>query len=83
MDMTHIAEARVIDNHAQMDGSSPAASLIPPTVGDILRAGVRRRARRSEMVAAQSTWDSEGGGIGEGESRPHGREDRAPRGLGG
>ena len=35
------------------------------TVKDILGAGARRRARRREMLAAQSTWDSEGGAPGE------------------
>jgi ribosome-associated translation inhibitor RaiA len=38
--------------------SAPDLSL---TVKDILRSGLRRRGRRREMVAAQSTWDSEGG----------------------
>jgi hypothetical protein len=58
-------------------------SEAPLTVRDILRAGVRRRARHTEMVAAQSTWDSEGGATGEGESLPNGVKGRAPRGLGG
>jgi hypothetical protein len=58
--MTHITEARLIGNHAAMGGSTPAASTTV-TVKDILRAGVGRRARRKEMAAAQSTWDSEGG----------------------
>ena len=59
--MTHITEPRVIGNHAEMGGATSAAPYIPLTVKDILRAGVRRRARREEMAAAQSTWDSEGG----------------------
>ena len=59
--MTHITEPRVIGNHAEMGGPTPAAPHIPMTVKDILRAGVRRRARREEMAAAQSAWDSEGG----------------------
>jgi ribosome-associated translation inhibitor RaiA len=59
--MTHITEPRVIGNHAEMGRSIPAAPYAPPTVRDILRAGVRRRARRKEMAAAQSAWDSEGG----------------------
>ena len=48
------------------------------TVTDMLRAGVRRRARRNEMATAQSTWDSEGGATergttdGKGESVPTG-----------
>jgi ribosome-associated translation inhibitor RaiA len=59
--MTHITEPRVIGNHAEMGGSTSAAPYIPMTVKDVLRAGVRRRARREEMAAAQSAWDSEGG----------------------
>ncbi|MFG1930838.1 hypothetical protein ACGFK1_09300 [Mycobacterium sp. NPDC048908] len=58
--MTHIT-ARVIGNHAEMGGSTSAAPDISMTVKDVLRAGVRRRARREEMAAAQSAWDSEGG----------------------
>jgi ribosome-associated translation inhibitor RaiA len=59
--MTHITEPRVIGNHAEMGGSTSAAPHIPMTVEGILRAGVCRRARREEMAAAQSAWDSEGG----------------------
>jgi ribosome-associated translation inhibitor RaiA len=59
--MTHITEPRVIGNHAEMGGSTEPASYIPLTVKDILRSGMRRRGRRREMAAAQSTWDSEGG----------------------
>lgn len=59
--MTHITEPRVIGNHAEMGGSTSAARYIPMTVKDILRAGVRRRARPEEMAGAQSAWDSEGG----------------------
>jgi hypothetical protein len=59
--MTDITQARLIGNHAAMGGSTPAASDTTVTVKDILRAGVGRRARRKEMAAAQSTWDSEGG----------------------
>jgi hypothetical protein len=81
--MTNITEARVIGNHAEMGGSAPAAADVPLTVRDILRAGVRRRVRHSEMVAARSTWDSEGGATGEDESLPNGVKGRAPRGLGG
>jgi hypothetical protein len=80
--MTHITEARVIGNHAEMGGSARAVSRMPLTVRDILSAGVRRRLGRREMVAAQGAWVSEGGAIGEGESWPSGREGRAPRGLG-
>jgi hypothetical protein len=73
----------VIGNHADMGGSAPAAARIALTLRDILGAGVRRMARHREMVAAQSTWDSEGGATGEDESLPNGLERRAPRGLGG
>ena len=59
--MTHITDRRVIGNHADMGGPLPAPSRKSPTVTEILGAGVRRRARRKEMGAAQSTWDSEGG----------------------
>lgn len=79
--MTHITEARVIGNHAGMGGSAPTAVRIPLTFKEVLRAGVRRRARREEMAAAHSAWDSEGGATGKGESLPNGREGRAPRGL--
>ena len=73
----------MIGNHADMGGSAPAAARIALTLRDILGAGVRRMARHREMVAAQSTWDSEGGAAGEDESLPNGLERRAPRGLGG
>jgi hypothetical protein len=73
----------VIGDHADMGGSAPAAARIALTLRDILGAGVRRMARHREMVAAQSTWDSEGGATGEDESLPNGLERRAPRGLGG
>jgi hypothetical protein len=56
---------------------------VPLTVSDILRAGVRRMARHREMVAAQSTWDSEGGATGKDESLSDRVEGRAPRGFGG
>jgi hypothetical protein len=59
--MTHITEGRVIGNHAAMGKSTPAAPDTPLTVKNILRAGARRAARRREILAAQSTWDSEGG----------------------
>ena len=60
-----------------------APARIPLTVRDILRAGVRKRVRYREMLAAQSMWDSEGGATGEFESLANGVEYRAPRGLGG
>ena len=50
---------------------------------DILGAGRRRRAKRREMLAAQSRWDSEGGAKGGSESLSEGLEFRPPRGLGG
>jgi hypothetical protein len=80
--MTHITEARVIGNHADMGGPAPAATRIALTVTDILRAGARRRAKRGEMIAARAAWDSEGGATGDGESLSNGRGSRAPRGLG-
>ena len=58
----------------------PGTSVSPR---DILGAGVRRRAKRREMLAAQSMWDSEGGATEETESLPDGVESRPPRGLGG
>jgi hypothetical protein len=66
--MTHITEARVIGNHADMGGSAPA--------------GARRRAKRKEMMAARAAWDSEGGATGDGESLSNDRGSRASRGLG-
>ena len=49
------------------------------TATDMLRAGVRRRARRREMVAAQSTWDSERGGTERG--RTDGKVESVPAGA--
>ena len=48
-------------SNAEMGGSTEPAPYIPLTVKDILRSGMRRRGRRRELIAAQSTWDSEGG----------------------
>jgi hypothetical protein len=72
--MTHITEERVIGNHADMGGSTTVATRTSLTVTDILPAGVRRRTTRKEMTAAQSTWDSEGGATGSGESLRSGIE---------
>jgi hypothetical protein len=80
--MTHITEARVIGNHADMGGSTTVATRTSLTLTDILRAGRQRRIGRREMIAARSMWDSEGGAIGNDVSRPNGREGRAPGGLG-
>ena len=80
--MTHITEERVIGNHAAMGGSTAAAPDTPLTVKNILRAGARRAARRREILAGQSTWDSEGGATGQGESLPNGGEGPAPRDFG-
>jgi hypothetical protein len=87
--MTHITEGRVIGNHADLGVLPPAAVRNWLTVMEILRSGVRRSARRKEMAAAESTWDSEGGATGEGESPPSGTEGypqassgSGPRGLG-
>jgi hypothetical protein len=53
---------RAIANHAAMGSSKAAATDIPFwTAKEILPAGVRRAARRTEMSAAYSTWESEGG----------------------
>ena len=61
-EMTLIIEGRVIANHPGVSRSTTAASNRPYlTVGDVLRAGVRRTAERKESAAAESTWDSEGG----------------------
>jgi hypothetical protein len=81
--MTNMSGARVIGNHAVMGGPVRAAARVPRTVRDILGAGVRRMAKRREMLAAQSTWDSEGGATKESEPLPNGVECRPPRGLGG
>jgi hypothetical protein len=60
--MTHIAESRVIGNHATMGRSTPAPTDRPYlTVGEVVRAGICRTTRRKEMAAAKSAWDSEGG----------------------
>jgi len=60
--MTHFIEARVAGRHAAMGRSAPAATDRPYlTIHEVLDAGIRRAARRKDMVAAQSTWDSEGG----------------------
>ena len=81
--MTHITEARVIGNHAEMGGLAPAVARITLTVPDILRAGRRRRVDGvGEMIAERSTWDCGGWSDGDDVSRPSGREGRAPRGLG-
>ena len=53
--MTHITEARVIGKNADIGRSAQAVARIPLTVNDVLRDHARRRARRTEIVAAQST----------------------------
>jgi len=83
--MTHITEERVIGNHADMGGSTSAATRTSLTVTDVLCAGVRRRTTRKEMTAAQSMWDSEGGATREGELQPRGSGGfplAPPRGFG-
>jgi hypothetical protein len=58
--MAHISNPRVIDNHAAMGKSPPAAPDTPfLTLENIFRAGARRAARRREILAAQMTRDSE------------------------
>src|ERR1700738_3839907 len=70
---THNRRSRATIRH-------PGISVSPR---DILGAGVRRRAKRREMLAARSTWDSEGGANGESAPLSDGLECRPPRGLGG
>jgi hypothetical protein len=72
--MTHITEARVVGNHADMGGSTPAAPDTASTVKNIRRAGARRAARRRDILAAQSMWSSGGGATGQGEPVPTGGE---------
>jgi hypothetical protein len=80
--MVHIREPRVSGNRAAAGRWTPAASDTPfLTVKGILLVVVGRAASRKEMAAAQSTWDSEGGATGEGESWPTDHEGRPPRGL--
>jgi hypothetical protein len=60
--MTYVLEGPVIANPAGVSRSMTAASARPYlTVGDVLRAGMRRTAERRQIAAAESTWDSEGG----------------------
>lgn len=59
--MTHITEARVIGNHADMGSPVPTAARSVLTVTDIQRAGMLRTAMRMELAAAQSIWDADGG----------------------
>lgn len=59
--MTHITEERVIGNHADMGGSAPPASSTPLNAIQVPGEVVDRRVGGEEMMATQSTWDSEGG----------------------
>lgn len=59
--MTHITEERVIGNHADMGGSAPPSSSTPLNVTQVLGEVVDRRVEGKAVMAAQSTWDSEGG----------------------
>jgi hypothetical protein len=60
--MMHITDARVSAHHAAISRSTPAGADRPYlTVGEVLRAGMRRAARRRELAEAKSTWVSEGG----------------------
>jgi hypothetical protein len=55
--MTHtdITHPQLVDSLTTMGGSTPAASDRPYlTVREVLRAGMRRAARRKEIAAAQS-----------------------------
>ncbi len=65
--MTHTTEMDSIITSAAERITPPIESTIsligngPLTVRDVLGAGMRRRARRKEMVR-ESIWDSDGGG---------------------
>ena len=60
--MTHIAAEYVIGNHADDTGrSAGASSSTPLSVTQALGEVVDRRVGGREMMAAQSTWASEGG----------------------
>ncbi len=72
--MTHITEARVIGNHADMGSSATAVTPKVLTVTDILRTGMLRTARRMELAAAQSIWDSDGGATKPGTSASDGAD---------
>jgi hypothetical protein len=67
--MTHTTETHSVITSAAKRFTLPTESDIslidngPLTIGDVLRAGMCRRARRKEM-ARESIWDSEGG-VGE------------------
>lgn len=64
--MTHTTETHSVVSSAEervTPSTGSGISLIhngPLTVQDVLRAGMRRRARRKGM-ARQSIWDSDGG----------------------
>jgi hypothetical protein len=76
-EMTQITEVRDVANGAAMNRSTPAASDRPYlTVGAVLRAGIRRAAGRTEMAAAKSTWDSEGGATDQ--RTTHGKDGTGP-----
>jgi hypothetical protein len=60
--MTYNAEAGISGNDAAVGTSTRAASDTQYlTIHEVLRAGRARTVGRKEMVAAQSSWDSEGG----------------------
>jgi hypothetical protein len=60
--MTYVPEGPVIGNPADVSRSTTPASARPYlTLGDVLRAGMRRTAERRQIAVAESTWDSEGG----------------------
>ncbi len=67
--MTHTNEIHSVITSAAERFTLPTESDIslidngPLTIRDVIRAGMRRRARRKEM-ARESIWDS-GGGVGE------------------
>ena len=61
--MTHITDERLVGNCAEMGDLPAAASRKSLNVHEILRAGVSRRTRRSEIASSESVWDSEGGSV--------------------
>jgi hypothetical protein len=73
--MTHITEARVIGNHADMGSQPTAVTPKVLTVTEIQRAGMLRTARRTELAAAQSIWDSDGGATKPGTSASDGPDE--------
>ena len=57
--MTHIIQALVGANQAEMGGHTSEDCGTPSTFKNVVRAGARRAARRRRILAAQSSWDPE------------------------